>query len=85
MSLPYAMKLSQPKISRHLANLREANIVQGRREGLWIYYSLHSELPAWALDILDSALEAAENNKPFASDQASLCSMQSRPGAACCA
>src|SRR5210317_773795 len=83
--LTYAMKLSQPKISRHLANLREANIVQGRREGLWIYYSLHRELPAWALEILDSALEAAENSKPFASDQASLCSMPSRPGAACCA
>ena len=83
--LTYAMRLSQPKISRHLANLREANIVQGRREGLWIYYSLHRDLPAWALDILDSALQGAGNSKPFASDQASLYSMPNRPAAACCA
>ena len=83
--LTYALGLSQPKISRHLANLREANIVQGRREGLWIYYSLHRDIPAWALDILDSALHGAESSEPFASDQASLSSMPSRPGAVCCA
>ena len=83
--LTYAMGLSQPKISRHLASLREANIVQGRREGLWVYYSLHGDLPTWALDILDSALPGAENSKPFSSDQATLSSMPSRPGVACCA
>ena len=83
--LTYALGLSQPKISRHLAHLREANIVQGRREGLWVYYSLHRDMPAWAINILDSALLGAESSEPFASDQDSLCSMPSRPGAACCA
>ena len=32
----------QPKISRHLAYLRRSGLVQTRREGKWIYYSLTS-------------------------------------------
>lgn len=34
------LKTSQPKISRHLAYLRRAEIVAGRREGKWIHYRL---------------------------------------------
>ncbi len=30
----------QPKISRHLAYLRKAGLVTGRKDGLWMYYSL---------------------------------------------
>jgi len=30
----------QPKISRHLAYLRKANLVRARKEGLWMYYEL---------------------------------------------
>src|SRR6476620_9153040 len=29
---------SQPKISRHLAYLRQAGIVEARRDGKWIHY-----------------------------------------------
>ena len=83
--LTHALGLSQPKISRHLAKLRETGIVQGRREGLWIYYSVDAEMPGWAMKILDSASQGAEGVEPFASDQVSLRSMPSRPGAACCA
>jgi ArsR family transcriptional regulator len=32
------LKLSQPKISRHLAYLRRARIVTARREGKWMHY-----------------------------------------------
>lgn len=46
------LDLSQPKISRHLALLRANKIVQDRRQGQWIYYSLHADLPQWCLDIL---------------------------------
>ena len=31
---------SQPKISRHLAYLRQAGIVAARREGKWMHYSI---------------------------------------------
>ena len=34
------LKTSQPKISRHLAYLRRAQIVSARREGKWMHYRL---------------------------------------------
>ena len=34
------LKTSQPKISRHLAYLRRAQIVLARREGKWMHYRL---------------------------------------------
>ncbi len=83
--LTHALGLSQPKVSRHLAMLRDANIVQSRREGIWIYYSLHRDLPGWAVNIINSSLEAAKNSEPFASDQSLLFDMPNRPSAACCA
>ena len=36
---------SQPKISRHLATLRRAGLVEVRREGKWKYYSI-AEAPS---------------------------------------
>src|SRR6188474_2737950 len=32
------LKTNQPKISRHLAYLRKAGIVDARREGIWMHY-----------------------------------------------
>jgi biotin operon repressor len=43
--LTHALNESQPKISRHLAMLREAGIVSDRREGLWVHYRLSPDLP----------------------------------------
>ena len=37
--------LGQSKVSRHLAHLRNAGLVNDRREGLWMYYSLAQ--PTW--------------------------------------
>ncbi len=34
------LKISQPKISRHLAYMRRAGIVKARREGKWMHYRL---------------------------------------------
>jgi ArsR family transcriptional regulator, arsenate/arsenite/antimonite-responsive transcriptional repressor len=33
--------VSQSKLSFHLKNLKEANLVNSRQEGRWIYYSLN--------------------------------------------
>ena len=38
--LQQALRLSQPHVSRHLATLRTAGVVESRREGSWIYYRL---------------------------------------------
>ena len=38
--LMWALDLDQAKTSRHLTVLRNSGLVNDRREGLWIYYSL---------------------------------------------
>jgi len=35
-----SLRIPQPKASRHLAYLRRAGLVDGRREGLWVHYRL---------------------------------------------
>src|SRR3972149_3918362 len=64
--LTHALDESQPKISRHLAMLRETGIVSDRREGLWVHYRLNPDLPSWAREILDTAVRANAAEKPFA-------------------
>jgi ArsR family transcriptional regulator len=46
------LEAPQPKVSRHLAVLREAGLVRTRRAGVWMHYRLHPELPAWAVRVL---------------------------------
>jgi ArsR family transcriptional regulator len=36
-----ALGLPQPTVSRHLAYLRKAGLVVGRKEGLWVHYRLN--------------------------------------------
>lgn len=36
------LNMSQPRISRHLSVLKNAGIVDDRREGKWVYYSLRA-------------------------------------------
>jgi ArsR family transcriptional regulator len=54
-----AFQLSQPKVSRHLAELRKCGIVVDERRGKWVYYKLNSALPTWALEVLENT---AQNN-----------------------
>jgi len=83
--LTHALGLSQPKISRHLAQLRQNGLVQDRRAGQWIHYRLHDELPDWVLAVLTETANCTQNNKPYTNDIAMLEDMPNRPGASCCA
>jgi len=83
--LTHALKLSQPKISRHLAQLRETGLVRARRDGLWMYYQVNPALPEWMLNILQAALSGLKEDKDSLLDHSRLCAMPDRPGAACCA
>ena len=47
------LQLSQPKISRHLALLRASGLLQDRRQGQWVYYSINPKLADWCYEILD--------------------------------
>jgi ArsR family transcriptional regulator len=35
-----SLDLPQPKVSRHLAYLRRAGLVEARKDGLWVHYKL---------------------------------------------
>lgn len=47
------LELNQPKISRHLALLRNHSILLDQRKGQWVYYSLNPDLPEWAKSVLN--------------------------------
>lgn len=62
------LQQSQPKISRHLAFLRNAGVVSARREGKWIHYRIeHPEDPA-ASSILDAVLLSFAENAAMKAD-----------------
>ena len=83
--LTHALSLSQPKISRHLGQLRESGLVQARRAGRWMYYCIHPDLPAWALAVLQSTFDGVLKLSPYKEDALSLRQMPNRPGASWCA
>jgi len=54
--------LSQSALSQHLAKLREAEMVQTRREGQLIYYSLASEQARKLIETLCSFYDADQSS-----------------------
>lgn len=53
-----ALDESQPKISRHLAQLRQCGLLRDRRQGQWVFYRLDPALPAWARAVLEQTGDA---------------------------
>jgi len=83
--LMHALDIIQPKISRHLALLRDAGLVSSRRQGQWIYYQLRKDLPSWAKDVINSIQIGAKKSAPFSDDIKNLKNMPNRPSSACIA
>jgi ArsR family transcriptional regulator len=54
---------SQPKISRHLAYLRSASIVAGRREGKWMHYRIIMPSHIGAAQILRQTLDRLKKRR----------------------
>jgi Predicted transcriptional regulators len=79
-----ALDDSQPKISRHLAQLRSSGLLLDRRQGQWVYYRLNPNLPTWVHDMLQVTLQA--NATWLQANTARLQHMADRPvrAAACC-
>jgi ArsR family transcriptional regulator len=68
----------QPKISRHLAYLRSAGIVQARREGKWMHYRIVMPPNAGAAQVLRQTLAWLGEDSAMQADRARL-------SKACCA
>jgi ArsR family transcriptional regulator len=82
--LTTALDLSQPKISRHLASLRQCGLLQDSREGQWVFYQISSKLPDWTLPLLINALLAVELTDSFKLDLQRLKKMENRPDIESC-
>ncbi len=50
--LTESLSESQPKISRHLALLRQSGVLVDTREGQWVYYQISTQLPGWLNKII---------------------------------
>ncbi len=62
----------QPKISRHLAYLRSAGIVVGRREGKWMHYRIVMPPHIGAAQILRQTLGWLKKEKTMQADRSRL-------------
>lgn len=75
--LTEALDTNQPKISRHLAQLRQCELLVDRREGQWVYYRINDALEQWAQDVL--ALTGTENTAYLKKANTRLQKMGNRP------
>lgn len=82
--LTHALELAQPVISRHLGQLKEAGILQSRKQGLWVYYAINTDLSSWAVSVLQTTLNGIANTSPYRDDVQALNAMADRPQQICC-
>ena len=80
----FALNLPQPKVSRHLGVMREAEVLSVRKDGTWVFYRLHSQLPLWAAKVIEAMAQGVEHLPQYQEDQKQLTSMTNRP-VKCCA
>ncbi len=72
----------QPKVSRHLAQLKKAGLLLDRRQGQWVYYRINPQLPRWMLKVLDTT--QADNTAFLKNTINRLNAMPDRPKKGCC-
>lgn len=72
----------QPKVSRHLASLRRAGLVEDEKRGLWCFYGLTPARPGFHRKVLEALAAASAEVPGAAADDAALRRLRSKGG--CC-
>lgn len=67
-----ALELPQPMISRHLAVLRAAGIVDARRDGTWVYYRLAEQPQARVQAMIDGVKQGFASQRTLRADLARI-------------
>jgi ArsR family transcriptional regulator len=70
--LETALDLSQPNVSRQLGILRAAGIVDGRRQGSWMYYALAPQEHAAVQALLTVLVKTFGAERTIRADHAKL-------------
>ena len=63
------LSLPQPKVSRHLAVLRESALLVSRKQGTWVHYRLNPDMPLWAAQILSAMTDGVARLEPYRADK----------------
>ena len=77
--LVHALGLPQPKISRHMATMRDAGIATARRDAQWVFYAPNPALPAWQQQVISAAIQGLNDSPITAKDLTRLKTMPNRP------
>src|SRR5262249_8009399 len=87
-----SLALPQPTVSRHLAYLRRAGLVDVRRDGVWMHYQVPRSLNPAVQSVLTATIEAltsvpktAEDRKHFQRAFGQLYVVSTPTGGSCCA
>ena len=87
-----SLGLPQPTVSRHLAYLRRAGLVDVRRDGVWMHYQVARSLAPNMQAVLDAAVDAvtrvpatARDLKQFQRSFGELYVLPTATGGSCCA
>ncbi|OOE84691.1 transcriptional regulator [Salinivibrio sp. PR6] len=80
--LTEALDTSQPKISRHLAQLRASGVLVDTRQGQWVFYRLAADLPGWMRKQIQGLVDSNCLKDTYQEDLTRLAKMASRP--TCC-
>ena len=87
-----SLALPQPTVSRHLAYLRRAGLVDVRRDGVWMHYQVARSLDPAVQTVVNAAVDAltgvrttAQDRKQFQRAFGQLYVLNSSAGGACCA
>jgi ArsR family transcriptional regulator len=87
-----SLELPQPTVSRHLAYLRRVELVDVRRDGVWMHYQVARSLDPNLRRIVDAAVEVvkkapttAQDRKQFQRAFGELYVLPTATGGACCA
>ncbi|WP_416140881.1 metalloregulator ArsR/SmtB family transcription factor [Halomonas sp. HK25] len=75
--MTHCLQESQPKVSRHLAQLRTCGLLSDRREGQWVYYRIAETAPEWVVEMLQAAEKGQD--KRLAGLRLRLAGMGNRP------
>jgi ArsR family transcriptional regulator len=75
------LKMSQPKISRHLAYLRKAGLAEVRREGRWMHYRITPPNDAQLAQVFNAVIQSLEDDEAMRREREKLVTMSCCPPA----
>ena len=78
------LQVPQPRVSRHLANLRKAGLVTVRKEGLWCHYSLAVPKTSFHRKLLECAVSCFKDVPEIKSDNSRAEKLRTGGDIGCC-